>query len=371
MKRKVNLTARLLVTVVIVSAGGPHALSAPIWRNVRGGWPGTVNQVRGMISRDSQLYIGVSGTVAGSAQVWKLADSGWVKHAEFSSLKAAVLQTDPAGNLFVGTGTPYSAEVRGKGQAEVWKIDATGKKARLKAFPDRDVAYSMAWFQGKLHVGTMTEDLPGTAEIWRFDNPGWTQIAGSGVNGWPAESSYAAVYEMWVHDGALIAGTFSRTMGDGDVLKLTGDRWVDLHAPPTIIALSFETYQGQLAAALSNGDGKHPNPIYTLRADGRWQPLGEAPSEWKNAYIPNHMVVQGAEMYVGVGGTPGTLSVWKYDGDSWIKLAGDGLCGSWSDPLVSRGAEWVYRLTFHRGKLYAGLASDRGPFRAQVWEMSP
>jgi hypothetical protein len=324
-----------------------------------------------MISSNGELYVGIGGTAPNSAQVRKLVDSGWVKHAEFNSLKVAVLQTNSAGDLFVGTGTPHSAEVPGMGRAEVWRVDAAGKRTRLRAFTEKDVVYSMAWFQGKLHVGTMTEDLPGTAEIWRFDDPGWTQIAGRGINGWPADNSYAGVYEMWVHDGAMIAGTFSRTMGDGDVLKLAGNRWVDLDAPTTIVALSFETYRGQLVAALSNVDARHPNPIYALKADGTWQPFGEAPSEWKNAYIPNHIVVRGTEMYVGFGGAPGTLSVWKYDGASWTKLAGDGLYGSWVDPLVSQGAEWVYRLTFHRGKLYTGLASDRVPFHAQVWEMTP
>ena len=76
-------------------------------------------------------------------------------------------------------------------------------------------------------------------------------------------------------------------------------------------------------------------------------------------------------MYLGVGGARGTLSVWRYDGSCWTKLAGDGLFGSWDDPLVRAGAEWVYRLAIHQGKLYAGLASDRAPFRAQVWEMTP
>jgi hypothetical protein len=250
-------------------------------------------------------------------------------------------------------------------------VDAAGSAIRLKAFEDQDVVYCMAWFQDRLHVGTMTEDRPATAEIWRFDGPGWTQIAGRGFRGWPAENSYAGVYELCVHDKALIAGTFSRTMRGGDVLKLTDSGWVDLAAPATIIALSFETYRGQLVAALSNVDARHPNPIYAREPDGAWRPLGEAPPEWRGAYIPNHLLVHGAELFLGMGGQRGTLSVWKYDGDCWAKLAGDGIHGSWVDPVVDQGAEWVYRLAFHRGKLYAGLASDRVPFQAQVWEMTP
>lgn len=366
-----KLTTLLLVNLLFGSALAQEDSTRPAWRKIDGNWPDTSNQVRAMASTKGQIYIGTGGTVARSAQVWKHANAGWVKHAEFNSLKVAVIQADTAGNLYVGTGTPHSAEVSGMGHAGVWRIDATGRKTRLKAFSDKDVAYSMAWFQDKLHVGTMSEDLPGTAEIWRFDDPGWTQIAGQGINAWPSNNSYAAVYEMWVHDGELIAGTFSRSMGDGDVLKLVGNRWVDLEAPETIIALSLASYRGKLVAALSNVNARHPNPIFSLASDGTWQPLGNAPVEWETAYIHNHMVVQGAEMYAGVGGTPGTLSVWKYDGLSWTKLAGDGLYGSWHDPLVRQGAEWVYRLTLYQGKLYAGLASDRAPFQAQVWEMRP
>jgi hypothetical protein len=232
------------------------------------------------------------------------------------------------------------------------------------------MAYSMVWFQGKLHVGMMSEDIAGNAEIWRFDDPGWTTFADHGINRWPAGNSYAGVYEMWVHDEALLAGTFSRTDGDGDVLKLTDGRWVDLHAPKSILALSFASYRGQLVAALSNSGGNHSNPVFVRHADETWQPLGTPPAQWKGAYIHNHMIVDGKEIYVGVGGTPGTLSVWKYDGARWTKLAGDGLYGSWPDPLVTQGAEWVYRLTLHQGKLYVGLASDRAPFQAQVWELT-
>lgn len=365
--------AKLIILLLFFNlklAVAQNIAPTPTWRDIPGDWPDTTNQVRAMISCNDQFYIGVAGSVAKSAQVWKLVDSGWEKHAQFNSLKVSVLQTDGAGNLYVGTGTPHSAEIPGMGHAKVWKIDAQGKTTQLRAFKDRDIAYSMVWFQGKLHVGTMTEDLPGTGEIWRFDDPGWTRIAGRGVTGWPANKQYAAVYEMWVHDGTLIAGTFSRTNGNGDVLKLTGNQWLDMDAPPSIIALSFETYRGQLVAALSNSDRKHRNPIYTLKADGTWQPLGEAPAEWKEAYIPNHLVVSGDELYLGIGGVRGTISVWKYDGAFWSKLAGDGLHGSWSDPLVNRGAEWVYRLSLHKGKLYAGLASDRIPFQAQVWELT-
>ncbi len=370
-----NVTSTLATLLLIVcpagAALGQQRSTAPSWQHLQGTWPVTTNQVRAMTSGNGELFIGLAGTVPGSAEVWKLADSAWVRQSRFTALKVLALQTDAAGNLYVGIGTPHSAEVPGRGDAAVWRIDIAGKKSRLRSFPNRDMIYSLVWHEGKLHAGTMTEDRPGTAEIWRFDDPGWTRIAGRGINGWPADNTYAAVYEMWVHDGTLVAGTFSRTMGDGDVLRFEDGCWTDLEIPETIIALSFETYQGQLIATVSNAGERHANPVFTLQTDGTWRPLGTAPDEWEGAYIPNHLVVDGTDLYLGMGGVRGTLSVWKYDGTTWVKLAGDGVSGSWDDPLVDRGAEWIYRLARHRGKLYAGLASDGVPFQAQVWELTP
>ncbi len=371
MKSVITIASLLTLACSAVLPLDQVVAGKPIWRETHRAWPTTANQIRSMISTDGGLFVGTAGPTARSAQVWKLAHRGWTKHAEFPSLKAAVLQADAKGNLFVGTGTPHSAEIPGRGAAKVWKVGTDGTRTLLRSFPQHDIAYSMTWLRGKLHVGMMTEDIPGRAELWRFDDPGWTRLAGRGVPGWPEGSSYAGVYELWTDGSALIAGTFSRTTGDGDVLKLVGDRWVDLHAPGTRYALSFVKFRGRLVVSVSNPGSQHANPVFSLQDDGRWKPLGQAPAEWKGAYIPNHMIVDRDVLYLGIGGKRGTLSVWKFEGRSWEKLAGDGLYGSWVDPLVSQGAEWVYRLTLHKGKLYAGLASDKSPFHAQVWEMSP
>ena len=42
---------------------------------------------------------------------------------------------------------------------------ATTPSAR-KSFENMDIIYSMVWYDGKLHVGTFAEDIPGSAEIW-------------------------------------------------------------------------------------------------------------------------------------------------------------------------------------------------------------
>lgn len=378
------LVSRLNKPLVVVSILTPilcfascwPAAADPGWQNTGGDFPETTTQVRSMIVRQGQLdvgqlYVGLSGVVGRSAQIWKLAESGWVKHLEFQPWKVAVLETDDQGRLFVGMGTPHSAEDGGPGEAEFRAYDANDRLVTQKKFENMDVIYSMAWYQDKLHLGTFAEDIPGSAEIWRYDEPGWTQIAGPGILNWPTGNTYAGLYEMHVHNGQLYAGTFSRVKGDGDVLKLTPEGWTNINAPESIIAIAFITYRDMLVAAFSNFHGNLANPIFYLDEDGAWQPLGEAPAEWKDAHIHNHFTVMGDDLYVGVGGQAGTLSVWKFDGTTWSKVAGDGVFGSWHDPLAEESShEWVYRMIVHQGKLYVGLAGDVSSL-GQVWKMTP
>jgi len=348
-----------------------QAVAQPHWRNTGDVFPETTTQVRSMIVRQGQLFVGLSGVVPRSAQIWKLTEAGWAKHLEFEPWKVAVLQTDDQGRLFVGMGSPHSAEKGGAGEAEFRAYDASDRLITKKSFENMDVIYSMAWYQGKLHVGTFAEDIPGSAEIWRYDEPGWTQIAGAGIRGWPTGNTYAGLYEMHVHKGQLYAATFSRTRGDGDVLKLTPEGWKNINAPETIIAIAFITYRDKLVAAFSNFHGNLANPVFTLHPDGTWQPLGTAPAEWKDAHIHNYFTLVGDDLYVGVGGQAGTLSVWKFDGATWSKVAGDGVYGSWQDPLAEASShEWVYRMIVYQGKLYVGLAGDVSSL-GQVWEMTP
>lgn len=366
------LRARASAIGCLVLSCGLLAAGEPRWRNTGDVFPDVLTQIRAMVVRKGEVYVGTVGNVAGSAQVWKLTKQGWVKQFTFRQMKVAVLQTDAKGRLFVGMGTPHSAEARGFGEAEFRVYDANDKLVYKKGFDDKDVIYSMAWYNDKLHIGTMAEDIPGSAEIWRFDEPGWTLIAGDGIDGWPKNNTYAAVYEMYVHEGDLYCGTFSRTVGDGDVLKLTSRGWVDLNAPPAVIALAFITYDGKLTTALSKYKADFDNPVHTLENDGTWRPLGMEPAEWEGAYIPNHLVIFGGELYLGLGGELGTLSVWKFDGSTWTKVAGDGRYGSWRAPLTHSDAEekeWVYRMLIHQDKLYVGLASTRSPL-ARVWEMT-
>jgi len=346
-------------------------MAEPHWRSTGDVFPDGSTQVRSMIVRQGMLYVGVGGNDSECAQIWKLTGSGWVKHLGFEQKKVAVLQTDDKGRFFVGMGTQHSAEGAGVGEAEFRAYDASDELIAQRRFEDQDVIYSMVWHNGKLHIGTVTEDIPGSAQIWRFDEPGWTQIAGDGIEGWPTNNTYCGAYEMYVHDGQLYVGTFSRSLGDGDVLQLTPDGWVDLDAPPSVIALAFTNYRGKLITALNRYKAELVNPILSLQSNKSWLPLGEAPAEWEDAHIFNHFAIIEDDLYVGVGGSRGNLSVWKFDGKTWSKVGGDGVYGSWQDPLAEAGSnEWVYRMIVHKGKLYAGLASD-GSSLAEVWEMTP
>jgi hypothetical protein len=60
-------------------------------------------------------------------------------------------------------------------------------------------------------------------------------------------------------------------------------------------------------------------------------------------------------LYAGLGDFPGDAEVWRYDGNVWVQMGGDGLFSSW--PESTHDAVWS--LGFHQGALYAGLMTER------------
>ena len=59
------------------------------------------SKFRAMIRRQGRLWVGLGGHLGDNAQVWKLTESGWVKHLLFKQKMVAVLQTDDRGRLFI------------------------------------------------------------------------------------------------------------------------------------------------------------------------------------------------------------------------------------------------------------------------------
>ncbi len=73
------------------------------------------------------------------------------------------------------------------------------------------------------------------------------------------------------------------------------------------------------------------------------------------------MVANGTDLYAGTGLSTGDAEVWKWNGSSWTKIAGDGMNNSWPASTYEK----VASLAVNGSSLYAGLGSTAGD--AEIW----
>lgn len=351
------------------------------WRKVPYSWSLEPQMIRSMAEWRGKLYAGSSRPEAGGAEVWALGTNGLRRRTAFGRQRTNCLMVGPDDALYVGVGTPSTGVGTGAALLGRYFNDDivggqfdpdNGNYETIGTFTDHAFVYCMAIFDGKVHFGLMNNDLTGIAEVWRFDDPGLTKIGANGLNGWPVDDTAIGTYELWPYGGYLYASTYGGATGEGRILRWDGSSWEEVPPPATHIPLAFATYNGDLVVGLHNGEAAIANPIQRL-VDDAWVALGTAPAEWEGAWLPNHMITgPDGHLYVGFGGDLGKLMVWRFDGTDWKKLGGNGLNGSWVNPvgITPATAEWFYRMAWHQGRLYAGTAANGGRTGA-VWEMTP
>lgn len=369
----------LIIFGVIAIIAVPQMLkSCSGWRKIDTPWPETFTQIRSMALYEGKLYVGTCGPSFQNSQIWYLdkVQRKLIKFAVFDQLKVTSLLAKD-NELFIGLGTPHdSIKKNPLGAAQVWNYIGQIPKSNKPIggpLPLADAAYTLSWYDNKLIVGTIAEDLPGSAAVYRLDGDRWTKIGGIDTPGWPYDKSYFGVYELYVHKGKLYAGTFSRKSGEGNVLVLDSDGWklLDNGLPRIKIVEAFTSYRNSLIVACSKNLGQKVHPIRRLTNDNKWETLGNFPDSWTNASIFNHLAVLNDRLYVSIGGPKKTASVWYLDQhtEKWIKVGGNTL-GSWQVKDDSK-IVWVYRMQPYEGRLYVGLATNEGNGWAQLWEYTP
>ena len=102
------------------------------------------------------------------------------------------------GNLYVGTGNNTA------GDATVWEQDPISGKWTIiggqgvnSSWNDDtyEAVWSMTNYKNKLYVGLGS--TTGEAEVWRYDNPGWTKVAdGNPAVGSAWGNNYEVVYSL-------------------------------------------------------------------------------------------------------------------------------------------------------------------------------
>jgi hypothetical protein len=389
------------------------------WSNIGGNyinrsWPISGHQsIESMTVHSGKLYAGMGVTNARNALVWEWNGSTWTLiggqglNSSWTPFKYETVQSMVSyqGNLYVGLGVTA-------GDAEVWKWngsawsqvggDASGVSPQSwSTAGNYEIVNSMEIFNNELYVGL--GNTAQDAEVWKCtgtctQTTGWTKVGGdaSGVfpQSWATAGNYEIVYSMTVFNGELYVGLGS-TAGDAEVWKCTGTctqttGWTKVGGDASGVAPqswatagnyeaveSLQVYNGSLYVGLGNtvGDAEVWKCSESCTTTTGWTMVGGdgVSSSWLDGVYERvrSLMVYNGELYAGLGINDGDGEVWKYNGSTWVRVAGDGVNSGWTTSPTA--IDNVPSLVVYQGKLYAGTGGAAGTAatntEATVWSL--
>ena len=338
------------------------------------GWTNYAEQIWTMDYFGGKLYAGI-GSSANDAEVWEWngstwnkiggdsANSGWTTNYEM----VASLSNDGT-NLYAGLGLTA-------GDGEVWrwngstwtKIGGDGINSGWDA--TIETVRSLRWFGGKLYAGL--GDTAGDADVWSWNGTAWSQIGGDGMNSSWAASTYEQI-GGFAYDGTNLYAGLGTGNGDGEVWRWNGTSWSQIGGDG--MNSSWPTAQGDTvntllfdSGTLYSGtyDSAGPGQVYSYNGTS-WSQIGGEfiNNSWGFYGVSAVQVMQnvGDYLYAGLGNTVGTSLVWRFDGNSWTLVGGQGINGSWA----ANTYEQVMSMASYNGHLFVGLGTSAND--AEVWE---
>ncbi len=370
--------------------------------NTNSGWNATHNTIRSLLVDGTTVYAGLSNTT--EAYMWKCSNCdsspNWGgnriggKYVNKSwgqyNIDSVESSTTVGGKLYVGTGnnTP--------GDATVWEQDPSsgnwsvigGQGVNSSwAVDTYEAVWSMTNYKNKLYVGLGS--TAGEAEVWRYDNPGWTKVAdGNPSVGSAWGTTYELIYSLGVANDKLYAGLGNST-GDGEVWECSGCEggspdWTQVGGTasgnwgttPHSTVSSMATYRGSLYIGLGNSGAGYAEVWRYSGSGTAWTKVGgdAVNSSWadgKYEDVPN-LVVWNDKLVAGLGssgsGTPNNdAEVWACtdcdSSPSWSQIGGDDINSSWLD---ANNYDRVRSMATYNGDLYAGLGLSTGD--GEVWK---
>jgi hypothetical protein len=389
------------------------------WSNIGGNyinssWPISGHQsIESMTVHSAKLYAGMGVTNARNALVWEWNGSTWTLiggqglNSSWTPFRYETVQSMVSyqGNLYVGLGVTA-------GDAEVWKWngsvwsqvggDASGVAPQSwSTAGNYEIVNSMTVFNNEMYVGL--GNTAQDAEVWKCTNTctqttGWTKVGGdaSGVapQSWATAGNYEIVYSMTVFYNELYVGLGS-TAGDAEVWKCTGTctqttGWTKVGGDASGVAPqswatagnyeaveSLQVYNGSLYVGLGNtvGDAEVWKCDSSCTTTTGWTMVGGdgVSSSWLDGVYERvrSLMVYNGELYAGLGINDGDGEVWKYNGSTWVRVAGDGVNSGWTTSPTA--IDNVPSLVVYQGKLYAGTGGAAGTAatntEATVWSL--
>ena len=219
---------------------------------------------------------------------------------------------------------------------------------------DFEKSRSFAVYNSRLYVG-MTGSSGSAAQIWEYNGTTWSKIAGQGVKGsWPDGGTYSAVNSMHVLNGFLYAGVRSGPADQARVWRYNGTAWTLMQDFPLAAEIwSMHVYRENLIIGTV---GRVRGDASMHMFDGTsWSHLAGRTginSSWGTIenvdYVYELLEHSDGYLYAGLGGDCHYGgSVWRYDGNQWERIGGNGIRNSWLSPNVF----WVLSMQSYQGKL--------------------
>jgi len=341
--------------------------------SLNNGWTNYAEGVYSMDFYNGKLYAGL-GYSANDAEVWEWNGASWnqiggdSKNGGWTTNFESVMSiTNDGTDLYVGIGISAN-------DAEVWKWDGStwakigGDSLNNGWTTNYETVRSLKHFGGNLYAGL--GDSANDAEVWKWDGSSWSKIGGDAVNG-----SWSSNYEQiggFAWDGSNLYTGLGTTDGDGEVYKWNGSSWSKIGGDA--VNGSWVANQGDTVNALLFDSGKLFAATYDSAGEGMvWTYNGTSWTEIAGTYINNSwgyygvsavqvMQYAGDYLYAGLGNTNGSALCWRFDGNSWELIGGQGINNSWAPNTY----EAVISMASFKGNLYVGLGSSAND--AEVWK---
>ena len=341
---------------------------------INSGWGSEIEAVYSLTTDGSKIYAGL-GNTTGDADLYSWNGSAWTKIGGDGINSGWAASTYEyvfslryfGGNLYAGLGATA-------GDAEVWRWNGStwtqiGGDTLNSSWDatSYEMVYSLTDDGTNLYAGL--GNTAGDNEVWRWNGSAWTKIGGDGVNG-SFTNTHTIVQTLVYGNGKLYAG-ISAASNNAEVWSWDGSTWTRFGGGYINKSWGYFNLQDVETMTVS-GDYLYAGTGYTVagnaqvwRFDGNsWEIVGGqglngswSPSTYENVLS---MISVGGNLYVGLGTTVNDGEVWRWDGSSWTQIGGDGLNSGWGASY-----EEVSSLATYGGYLYAGLGNSAND--AEVW----
>lgn len=368
--------------------GGTQNWTKRLGNEQAGSWSFNHGAAWSSVSYGSDVYVGL-GSSAGDAEVWKWNGTTWTMVAGDSIRSSWADQTYESVRSLMTNGTALYAGLGDTvGDGEIWtcelstgcaswtKIGGDGLGSGGPAASTYASVDSMVVHGGSLYVG-MAGSSNGTGDLFKYNGgTSWTQVAGDGLSGSWAASTFTSVSSLYSDGSNLYAGLNSgSTAGTGDLWRYNGSTWSQIGGDGVNLGggASWNTNYERVASITSIGGvlyiglGDSASDAEVWRLSGTtWSQIGGdgVNSSWNNAVYTRvySLVNDGTNLYAGTGSGSAAGDVWKWNGSSWSRIGGNATNSTtgWSASLI--GA-----LTWANSKLYA-VPSSTTNFGSMAYE---